>query len=109
MEVISEKIKEKLSHIRPILYQLHDKTDDYEFDLDKLWIPYSEFLILQSKFPFFSTQAKFSGILFCKSKKSNHSDWFKTKFYCIYKDHLVLYSVQIDINLLIGFFLFFLI
>ena len=90
---IQAKILEKITIHKSLLYQTSDLTNDYSLDLANLWIPYSKFLVLQHEFPYFSSQPLISGILFSKSKKTKSSKWFRAKFYSLYKDHMVLYSV----------------
>ncbi len=93
MELTNAKIIEKLSKANSFLYQSSNSTNDYNLDYNKLWIPHSEFLALQQTFPYLSSQTLISGILFSKSKKPEKSQWFKAKFYCLCKDHMILYSV----------------
>ena len=92
MELVSQKILNKISRINPILFQANHQTDDYLLDLSTLWMSNSDFIHLQDSYPYFSDKLLISGILFSKSKKPNH--WFKAKFYCLYKDRLVLYNVN---------------
>ena len=100
MDLINSKILAKLSHpLKSSLFQIESPFDDYELDPDKLWTPYQKFQILENSFRYFSTEELFSGILFCKSKKPHQSQWFRARFYRLYKDRLVLYSVN--------FFIFF--
>ena len=96
MEAANIKILNKLSKSTPLLYQSHSPTDDFPLDFDKLWIPYFQFLDLQHSFPYFSCNPLISGILFSKSSKNpKYSQWFRAKFYGLYKDRLILYSVHI--------------
>ena len=90
----NSKITKKLIKSSPELYQSNHPSDDYEFNLNQLWISDSDFIKIQTSFHFFSTQPLISGILFCKSKKKKYSQWYKAKFYSLYRDRLVLYSVR---------------
>ena len=94
MDLLNSKISAKLSKPYSILYQKQSPSDDYELDVAKLWTPISQFQILEKSFDFFSTEELFSGILFCKSKKPHLAQWFKARFFRLYKDRLVLYSVS---------------
>ena len=94
MDFINSKISAKLVKSDTTLYQEESPYDDYEMDCRKLWTSHSQFKILENSFHLFSTEELFSGILFCKSKKPQLSQWFKAKFYRLYKDRLVLYSVN---------------
>lgn len=95
MDLINSKILAKLSQPRKTsLYQTESPFDDYELDSDKLWTPYQKFQILEHSFRYFSTEELFSGILFCKSKKPQQSQWFRARFYRLFKDRLALYSVK---------------
>ena len=94
MEIINSKISLKLSHSPSILYQTKHATDDYSLNYDTLWIPYSNFLTLQEIYPYFSNQPLISGFLFSKKTKNKKTLWFRAKFYCLYRDRLIIYSVK---------------
>ena len=93
MEFITSKILAKLSKPSAI-YQTESPFDDYNLDSNTLWTSFSQFQILEKSFLFFSTEEVFSGILFCKSKKTDQKQWFRARFYRLYSDRLVLYSVN---------------
>jgi len=95
LDLIGNQILKKLSKPSLVLYQNPNPYDDYEINPSDLWITNSEFLTMKTTFNFFSTDSIFSGILFSKSKKADMSEWFKAKFYSLYKDRLVLFSVKI--------------
>ena len=93
METINLKISQKLSSTASVLYQESKPFDDFLFDHSRFWISASEFEILNDDYPFFSQNLLISGMLFCKSKKSHKNKWFRAKFFGLFKDYLVLYSV----------------
>lgn len=92
MEFITSKILAKLSKLSAI-YQTESPFDDYDLDSNTLWTFFSQFQILEKSFRFFLSEEVFSGILFCKSKKPDKKQWFRARFYRLYSDRLVLYSV----------------
>ncbi len=94
MEIISSKISQKLTHSPSILYQTNHPTEDYSIDYNTLWIPYSDFLSLQQIYPYFSDQPLISGFLFSKKTKPSKTQWIRAKFYSLYKDRLIIYSVN---------------
>ncbi len=98
MELIHAKISQKLTHSPSILYQTNHPTEDYSIDYNILWIPYSDFNSLQQIYPYFSDQPLISGFLFSSRKKTNKTHWFRAKFYCLYKDRLIKYSVKFFLN-----------
>ena len=103
METVHLKIFQKLSNTTSVLYQESKPFDDFVFDPFRFWISASEFEILNEDYPFFSQNLLISGMLFCKSKKSHKNKWFRAKFFGLFKDYLVLYSV---ISILFWFSLF---
>lgn len=92
MDLLKLKIFKKLSKHDCVLYQNMSPYDDYELE-PKLWLSNSQFLTIKSSFHCFSSEPIFSGILFSKSKKKKKTQWFKAKFYDLYTDRLVLFSV----------------
>lgn len=94
MEATYSKILQKISQPNYFLYQNQHPASDYQIDYSKFWITLSEFQEIKQKFPYFSVSPLMMGILFCKRKQSNKSQWFQSKFFELYQDHLILYSVK---------------
>jgi len=93
MDLVNLKISKKISKPNSSIYLESKPTDDYQFDPSNLWISASEFENLELEYPHFSPTLLISGLLFCKSKKTHKDKWFRAKFYGLFKDYLVLYSV----------------
>lgn len=94
MELKYAKILQKIKLSSSYLYQKSHPSDDYQLEFSKFWIPFSEFQSLQISFPYFSFQPLISGLLFSKRKQPDKVKWFQSRFYCLYKDHLIVYSVK---------------
>lgn len=82
-------------NIQPINSSFFDEFPDdrkeYEFDIDKFWLSYSEYQKIEENFPYFSRNPLIEGILFKKSKKTA---WFRNRFFILYQDRLVYYKVN---------------
>ena len=93
MEIVKNKISQKLARNTSVLYQAIRPTDDYHCDYSSFWISAMEFEQTQENYPYFSQKLLISGMLFIKRKKTDRNRWFRAKFFGLFKDYLVLYSV----------------
>ena len=91
MDFLKTNILKKIIKSKPIqsLYDTPNPYDDNnDMDQSTLWTsPEKTSKIKNGGSPIFS------GILFSYSQKADKSHWFKAKFYGLFNDRLVLYSV----------------